>query len=868
MKAFQLHYTSCRRGQSGSAGFQTRTLTPGIAPDEQREIERRGIYRPPRDANQEPDAEEIQRDFPTALRFYTLESGRRALSHCCYTGRDYSGRWGNFFAHTLVLDNGAEPPLWPIDYYEWPGWQLRLASEDDTEQAPPPLPTVDLGEIAPAESFSFEEIGEFLREDPDRVDLLARMGRAVLLGRDSSRAVVIRDGTTDGLYWIAGIQKLFPPLHALELSYSTYQDDPRGCAAVNATTGATDFTFSDMERRYQFYMFDLTTGIHSEVPDDPVDYPAIAASWLTEEPAMLKDFFAFMDHFEHRRVEPELLSALHLFELTLPDPPSLDGRRLAAMIGFADRYATPQGRLKLLDLVAGAVEHVGALERPEDYECVIRFLSDGAADTGQPRHRELAFETWTSLLREHVAARAQGIEIAASTWGTLQQKLSDHADELAARFVAEPLWEELRPRLPGLSADALVFLLRITWPCLERSGRRPAWEQAEVGAIVAALMMTGGDVDRRTQAALEAVPVHGDAFAALSRMAFDCWHRQSPEEEREQIGLGVGRALGRVLASAPADVAATARRQLDEEATWEILFGEWLEILDRSRDPVADFERYRRSVLDALPGYGRQYRPHVALSILPYLPEKRRIALALDWLRSREIDHFPDDLAGQCLDLANRAVPLDLRAQGGEETARLVVEAATRRRIPLRPDRPFLRRVLSAVQEPKAPLRSVPLAELQPALDGIDAGDYGGFLAGFLREALVRVDNTQEHREVLLASFCGDHIGAFQQHYRKFFKSARGKRWPEYLQGALKFWLAFDRRDEEILHLAVIEKTARDGLALCLSSLDAKRFQSVGHKTWNRLDRQGKDRWRELETAVENRKRGPLTKLRGLFFGK
>jgi len=34
--AEQLHYTSCRRGRSGGAGFQVRAASPGITPDEAR----------------------------------------------------------------------------------------------------------------------------------------------------------------------------------------------------------------------------------------------------------------------------------------------------------------------------------------------------------------------------------------------------------------------------------------------------------------------------------------------------------------------------------------------------------------------------------------------------------------------------------------------------------------------------------------------------------------------------------------------------------------------------------------------------------------------------------------------------------------
>src|SRR3954466_817292 len=206
MKALQLHYTSCRRGQSGNAGFQTRSFTPGIRADEQREIERRGVYRPPRDARPDPSREEIAQNFPRALRFYPLESGRHAVTRASYVGRDYSGRWGNFFSHTLVLENGQLPVLWPVDLYEWQGWRDGLSPEEDNEEVPGPIPEVDLDALSPAESFKLEELCAFLREEPGRTELLARMGRAVLLGRTSSRALVVRDTPLNGLYWIACLQ--------------------------------------------------------------------------------------------------------------------------------------------------------------------------------------------------------------------------------------------------------------------------------------------------------------------------------------------------------------------------------------------------------------------------------------------------------------------------------------------------------------------------------------------------------------------------------------------------------------------------------------------------------------------------------------
>ena len=173
------------------------------------------------------------------------------------------------------------------------------------------------------------------------------MGHAVLLGRDSSRAVVIRDTPNRGLYWVACLQKLFPPEHARALSYSTYQDDPRGCANVNATTGETDFTFDESERRFRFYMFDLATGQHSELPPAEDGYPAVAARWLAEEHGTLAAFFEFMKLFDHRQPEPGLIAAVHLFELSRGRLSAVNGERLAAMIAFASSHATPEGRIAL-----------------------------------------------------------------------------------------------------------------------------------------------------------------------------------------------------------------------------------------------------------------------------------------------------------------------------------------------------------------------------------------------------------------------------------------------------------------------------------------------------------------------------------------
>lgn len=859
MKALQLHYTSCRRGRSGSAGFQTRAATPGIRPEEQREIERRGIYRPPRDAAPEPSADEIARDFPRALRFYTLESGRRALTLSVYSGRDYSGRWGNFFAHTLVLENGLVPSRWPIDYYEWSDWKLALVPEEDTETEPEALPVVDLGEIGPAESFQLAEISTFLREAQGRVELLARMARAVLLGIGSSRAVVIRDTPTNNLYWIASLQKLFPPLHAGELSYSTYQEDPRACADVNATCGETGFTWSETERRYQFYMFDVLGHSESEVPAATDDYPALAARRLAESPEEFERFFEFMSFFAHSRIEPELVSAMYLFELWRESDLPLTGEALAAMIRFAATHATAAGRATLLETVAAALERSGGLQRAEDYAGVIRFLADGADMTRQPRHRALAFAAWLQLLDEHLLRQGQGLDVAVASWSDFAKMPAAASAELV-RGVLEPTrWSRWQPFLPELPPEILSFLLRVAWHCLEAVRRRPAWEQPEIEGLTSALVIRSGNLVARVQTFLEAVPADGEALAAMAGLAA----RSQGDGDPRSRGCAVGQALGRLLAHLDDSVAAATRRHLDATEAWEVLFGEWLEICGTTRHLLDAFRRYERLVLAVLPGYGTRCRPWVAESVLERLPEKERVSLALDWLRRDEIDGFPDDLLRRTIQLANLAVPLSRAGRDGDETARLVDETAKRWRARLEPDRPRLRQILGNVKVAKS-LADLDLAAVESALVGLLPADYEEFLEGFFQPAFLLTGNKNEQKRLLMATIHSEHLSLFEKAYRGVLRQRHKAPWPECLQSVLKLWLDFDGKAQATRSLAPLEKVALDELARILSKLPERHYKTV-QKRAARLSGRAAARWRALQAAVAERQRGPFARLKGLF---
>lgn len=859
MRALQLHYTSCRRGTGSGAGFQTRAMSPGIAPDEQRELERRGGYRPPRDFPAEPGDEEIRRDFPRALRFQVLPSGRRAVILSCYAGRDYSGRWGNFFAHSLLFEAKEELPFWPIDLLEWPGWKISLPAAEDQEEVPPPLLVVEIGAEPPGTSFDLEELAAFLKEEPGRPELLARILRAIFAVGESSRPVVIRDTPTAALYWLACAQKLLPPRHAQALSSSTYQDDPRGCADLNATSGETDFSFDDTTRKFRFFVFDLTTGFHSEVPGSKNDYPALAARLLASEPQRLAAFFDFMRLFDHQRPEPALLAALHLFELSLGDRSHLSGTTLAAMIDFASRHATPQGKGRLLDILAAAVGPDVSTLSPADLKRWIEFLAQGAAASGKTQHRSAAISAWLVLLCRHLLPGQRGLEETVSSWRTLTSALSAARPEIGQRLLAEGFSGLSAQDLARLPAAILDFLLAATRDSLEWTRQEPLWEQPRFRALAAARLAAPGSLADAAEAVLSVLPGEPLALAALAGRLSDWAAERGGAETVDERKLAVGRGLGRRLAGLPAQAASATRARLDAESSHALLFGEWLERLERAAEPQGALAAYERDVLPAVPSYDRGFRPAIYQTLLRAVAVAERPILALGWLRAGAVATFPAEIAAECLASANLGLSLDSPDPQAEDQARLVAEEAKRRKLVLRPDRPLLRRALSEARGGQVSLGANTLGRVKEALVGIDASGYETFLAGLLVLELERVRNRSDHGQVLRALVLKAHQDVFVRRYHEFFRRKRKPPWPEPLQAALKLWLHLGGERRAQPELAELEPILRQGLLLALGKLSAKELESVRKKLKEaRLDADASRMWGHLEQELGKRGVGGL----------
>lgn len=757
MGALQTTFTSCRMGESGSAGFQFRSATPGVTGEERREIEALSGYSAPQRPRElgDPTIEEIEGSYPRMLRYQRLKSGRRALSLSCYVGQDYTGRWGNFFAHTLVLD--VPPQHWPIDYYDWEGWSTRLTPEEDTPQKPSQLPPVDLTAVPASTSFTFEALRDFVRERPERATLLESMVRLVTSGL-GTRRMVIRADFLDGLYWIACVQKLLPVSMMDAVTFSTWQYEERGCADVNLTLESGRFTFDEVNRERRFWMFDFTQGTHSRLPPAQDDYASRAIAWLLREPdARIEAFHRFARDFDLKEPSVELLSAARLFEASHGYGPQPTGAELSGILEFVSRRVVPEGYDRVLDLVLSLVNLSRATCGLSDRERLVGFFTDVASATRRPEHRVHAWRAWADLLADtahrsaHSFARTiavrQRIEVEHGVWSA----------DLAAFFLSPEVQGELRDHVLPRGAEAWQRVLSEVLHQLRVLRRAPVTGQPEAMEWVMRIFRASPDdvVAHHLARAMEDDP---RALADVALHLASIYHLYRDDDATwESLGVALGRQLQPLLAKDEGR-APPVRAALDVPAGHVVLLGEWMARC-RPPDAVGAFRAYQRTVLRSLPGFERAMRPQILGVMEAALTPPQRHQVAWDLLQTGELASLPSEIQWKLIGALNEALVFRRNASRDLRMVEYLHKVATQANVSFRPDRIGLWHVLARISDPKDARPLVEIVVFQgliPLVHALPAPEVGEFLSLFLAHVMTRTKLPQAH-QVLLRGF--EHSG-------------------------------------------------------------------------------------------------------------
>lgn len=275
----QHYYTSCRKGHSGSSGFQVKAMSPGIDESELKALNSILNYRIP------PSLDTMAIDqHPVALRYKYLNRKTCILLCSQSSGSDEGGRPGNFFTHSVLTSPTDFEVFAPIMYWRHKFWLTR----DDTPRLEIPVrPAFDL-----EPSLDFEAVWPFLSSG-NRRDWFYKLLCATLYCDQDNRRVVILDDIDNIALWIAATTFALPSTFRQFLSFATYHHDPyQAPFIITGTTKDSRFRFSSDEF-ISFFVLDAAQNRISDTQDS--SYARFVCQHYTANGYVQKlvDFFQF-----------------------------------------------------------------------------------------------------------------------------------------------------------------------------------------------------------------------------------------------------------------------------------------------------------------------------------------------------------------------------------------------------------------------------------------------------------------------------------------------------------------------------------------------------------------------------------------------
>jgi hypothetical protein len=405
----QLYYTSCENGLGGYGGYQFNAITAGVSAAVMREVEDRTVYEPPGWLLADPRPDEPEA-YPIAYSYGTSEAtGAAITARVVFTGTDYSGRPGNYFAHALVTGTPEQDfgPLLPVELWGSEIWQASPVDGTDLLELPGPPPR------GPIDRPGVQAFLDARRADGVLPELLTAVGRAMAGDRP---VLVATHDVSENIWWIATISYLLGEHLGHRMTFTTYSHRP-GYSRYHLTGILPETLPPSADASFQ--LFDLATG---QTPGGDVHPLAaiLASTGVMAAPGLWRQAMVLASGAEESLDDwfPPVAAAAGLLGQGLSPaetdavagwllgaagwmPAQLADAVLGVALAQPDGTLTDQRLLDLLDL-AGRLSAQDRVERLE------RLLAERAV-THLARGEEAAPVRFTSAAAE--AARVQAAQV-------------------------------------------------------------------------------------------------------------------------------------------------------------------------------------------------------------------------------------------------------------------------------------------------------------------------------------------------------------------------------------------------------------------------------------------------------------------------
>jgi len=831
VSGLQLHYTSSRHGLSGHPGFQTRAMSSDILPEEQRAIERLGIYQPPRNCPLEPNQEQINELFPVAYRSTYLETGRLALVRSVYIGKDYTGRWGNYFAHALLFDELSKD-FWPVDLYEWEGWISGLNKNEDVYQDSYQLPVISY--MPDKSAFSLVELQDFLKEKGGRQSFLKEMIQAVFLRKETSRSLIIREEIeANGLFWIACLQKSFPTACQRDLGCSSYHFDPRACLEINVIHGETDFSLGESERKYHFYVFDFIEGTYSSVGDSYKEYALLISKWMHDHPERLEGFYSFADQFTLKDVSLDLLQTLRLYRLSIGDKLFLGDTDLMNIISFVNSSVKKDCLNEILSVISSSIKYMAESQNPEYIVQLALLFVNGAEHTGERKFRMMAYRLILLLVDNCIFEKGISISQLDSLRARARLANRNFDDELSQLFLSDQHLSVINTGVNRLDEEGMsfclnefIFALRVDKDSLIHDKRLRSYIKNVISFVAPDLSKInwlfssfGGSIISQSELCVYICEVlrqlvdsgqitqdeYNSAIGSFSLFLYNLFQSKGDAYRFKVINILKNNVY-----------------------LWGLLEEEYRQRVSKeSGDLVAFYNKYYQNALNDESDFAKEFKPVFAEILWGFISSKHQFLQAVEWIKKGHVECFSEQLLSAVFHKANEGVSFDLNDQMSDSLCKLIDDKVVCFDIVLRPDRSLLRRAIILVNNRNARFEEQLIDRVHSALSGIDRKSYEMFTNFYLPKLMLMVKTQEQHGSIIRAVILDRYNDVLLKSYRHFFNQGKGNKFSVAEISALKYWISVNANNHDYDHLKDICEGVRHLLAIRIAKLKDKPYQAL-----------------------------------------
>lgn len=229
MKVYQLIYTSVQHslsdnllGLTNQPGLRVYSCSQGITKENIGEIVKFANYRLPKNDKTvysqiigDPQVPEM---FPKTFRTLHLSDGRYAAIQSVFSGVDFQGQPGNFFAHALVFDE-VDDNFFPEQYFKSSAFKTYLTTKEAERELVHYLPRLD--DLKPEESVE-KSITEFIKDHKKELSYLINKALEILTS-DTVKNICIATQSGDLTEkYLLSLKWLLPRDISFNLGISTY----------------------------------------------------------------------------------------------------------------------------------------------------------------------------------------------------------------------------------------------------------------------------------------------------------------------------------------------------------------------------------------------------------------------------------------------------------------------------------------------------------------------------------------------------------------------------------------------------------------------------------------------------------------------